>query len=139
MFWFHEINFPRIFSLWMIEWFRKRKVFTDIVHTGQQIRSKLIVFKSLTFLFLSQTLLCYHSLESSRRNNVNEGHIICLVENWESYEYILVIWSSGSKRCNGRVKIAVWVLFRLCIDSNEMCNNVNAPLFNQYSIFEYTK
>ena len=51
MFWFHEINFPRIFSLWMIEWFRKRKVFTDIVHTGQQIRSKLIVFKSLTSYF----------------------------------------------------------------------------------------
>ena len=30
-----------------------------------------------------------------------------------------MIWSPGSKRCNRRVKIAVWVLFRLFIDSNE--------------------
>ena len=29
----------------------------------------------LTFLFLNQTL-CYHSLESSRRDDFNEGHII---------------------------------------------------------------
>ena len=30
----------------------------------------------LTFLFLNQTLWCYHSLESSRRDDFNEGHII---------------------------------------------------------------
>ena len=30
----------------------------------------------LTFLFLNQTLWCYHSLESSRRDDYNEGHII---------------------------------------------------------------
>jgi len=30
----------------------------------------------MTFLFLNQTLLCDHSLESSRRDYFNEGHII---------------------------------------------------------------
>ena len=35
----------------------------------------------LTFLFLNQTLLCDHSLESSRRDDFNEGHIIGI--GWE--------------------------------------------------------
>ena len=43
---------------------------------GQQIFLKLIVFKMLISLFLNQTLWCYHSLESSRRDDFNEGHVI---------------------------------------------------------------
>jgi len=42
---------------------------------GQQIRSKIESFQN-AFLFLNQTLWCDHSLESSRRDDFNEGHII---------------------------------------------------------------
>ena len=38
----------------------------------------------LTFSFLNQTLWCYHSLESSRRDDLNEGHIIRF--GWEMRE-----------------------------------------------------
>ena len=51
----------------------KRSLFT---HQGNRSGLKLIVFKMLTFLFLIQTIWCYHSLESSRRDDFNEGHII---------------------------------------------------------------
>ena len=37
----------------------------------------------LIFLFLNQTLWCDHSLESSWRDDYNEGHIIGI--GWESY------------------------------------------------------
>ena len=43
--------------------------------TGQQIRYKIENFQN-DFLFLNQTLWCDHSLESSRRDDFNEGHII---------------------------------------------------------------
>ena len=43
--------------------------------SGQQIRSKIDSFQN-AFLFLNQTLWCYHSLESSRRDDFNKGHII---------------------------------------------------------------
>ena len=48
---------------------------------GNRQGRKLIIFKMPTFLFLNQTLWCYHSLESSRRDDFNEGHIIGI--GWE--------------------------------------------------------
>ena len=42
---------------------------------GQQIRSKIDSFQN-AFLFLNQTLWCYHSLESYRRDDFNEDHTI---------------------------------------------------------------
>ena len=50
----------------------------DFVQGNRYFGLKLIVFKMLTFLFLNQTLWCYHSLESSRRDDFNEGHTIGL-------------------------------------------------------------
>jgi len=46
------------------------------VPAGQQIRSKIDSFQNANFLFLNQTLCCYHSLESSQRDDFNEGHTI---------------------------------------------------------------
>jgi len=68
----------------------------------------------------------------------NKGRVLtCLTpdcERWTQREtavdrlhYILVIWYPGSKICNRRMITAVWVWFRLFIDSNERCNTVNIP------------
>ena len=65
--------------------FQSSACWRDRINTGNTLCTrpqgnrkglKLIVFKMLTFLFLNQTLWCYHSLESSRRDDFNEGHII---------------------------------------------------------------
>jgi len=48
---------------------------------GQHLRSKIDSFQNANFLISHQTLWCYQSLESSRRDNFNECHIIGI--GWE--------------------------------------------------------
>ena len=50
-------------------------------HWMWETRATYIYFKMLTFLFLNQTLWCDHLLESSRRDDFNQCHIIWL--GWE--------------------------------------------------------
>ena len=60
----------------------------------------------LTFLFLNQTLWCYHSLESSRRDDFNEGHIIGF--GWEIRKLSWKLFCSLFLNCSpGKVYIKV--------------------------------
>ena len=43
-----------------------------------------------------------------------------------------MVWYPGGKKCNRKMKTAVWIWFRMFIDSNKMCNTVNAS-------YEYSK
>ena len=54
----------------------------------------------LTFLFLNQTLWCDHSLELSRRDNSNEGHILGFgwemrKFSWKPFSSFFLNWSPG--------------------------------------------
>ena len=51
-----------------------------------------------TFLFLNQTLWCYHSLESSRRDDFNEGHIIGF--GWEMRKLSWKLFCSLALNCS---------------------------------------
>ena len=69
------------------------------------------------------------SLHQGRSKLVNSKSLDPEIRRWclTRIEYILEIWSPGSKICNRRVKTAVLIWFRLFIDSDEWCNTVNAP------------
>ena len=53
---------------------------SSIAHTftgsGQQIRSKIESFQNSNFLISQPNAMMFHPLESSRRDDFNEGHII---------------------------------------------------------------
>ena len=87
--------------------------------SGQQIRSKIDSYQMLTFLFCNQTLWCYHSLESSRRDDFNEGHIIGF--GWELRKLLWKPFCSLFLNCSP----VIWTIFPVSenpsISSNLMC------------------
>ena len=52
--------------------------FFSSMQPGQQIKFKIDSFQNATFLILDETLWCDYPLESSLRDDSNEGHIIGL-------------------------------------------------------------
>ena len=78
------------------------------------------------------TNICWETIYLIRHWSIRTGRF--LKQKWVS----LVIRSPGSKRCNRRVKAAVWVWFRLFIDSTKCCNAVNIrPLSPVYAEFYF--
>ena len=53
---------------------------SKFLSSGQQIRSKIDSLQNAHFLISQPNPMMFHSLESSRRDDFNEGHIKGLVE-----------------------------------------------------------
>ena len=75
--------------------------FIKPLNSGQQIRSKIDSFQNANFLISQPNPMCYHSLESSRRDDFNEGHIIGF--SWEmrklSWKQFCSLFLNSSPKC----------------------------------------
>ena len=68
----------RFWCFWDMIWYINaiKDLYTVIIYTGQQIRSKIESFQNANFLNSQLNPIVWHSLQSSRRDDFNEGRII---------------------------------------------------------------